>query len=510
VFEVHETDLAGRTGRLKVGGKIVDTPAFLPVIHPFPGRNEIEEIKRMGFQAVMTNAYIAMKSYPEISDIHSATGFDGVIMTDSGGYQVLEYGEVDAEPLEIAKFEKRICSDIAVILDRPTGFPATRRRAEMSVNDTLRAAKKSLELVSSKPPLWGGPIQGGMHLDLVKRSARAISGFPFDLFAIGSPVELMNGYRFVELVRLVTEAKSALPPDKPVHLFGAGHPFTLALAVALGCDMFDSASYVLFAKEGKYMTQQGVRILGELQEFTCVCPVCSSLSPREMLGLPREERVQRLALHNLYVMKQELQMTRQALRERRLWNYLTYRMRSHPELASALRFEDGTLRLFDEGSSLDKKKAIFFFDDTDLQSPEVRRHRYRLLRSYRRRRDVLLLTIGFDRVGASLPNSRRLLEDGESLGADAAIFHPFLSVVPVACFNIYPLTQNVCVRLPPESVIRDSARFLAFFARSRGYRKVLLNDLLSEERLRNLIREELRSQKLQVRIVSRNSGLRVH
>ncbi len=78
----------------------------------------------------------------------------------------------------------------------------------------------------------------------------------FQFFAIGSPVELMESYNFSISAQLIKTTKLSIP-DKPIHLFGAGHPLTIPLAVALGCDTFDSASYILYAKDNRYMYSHG-------------------------------------------------------------------------------------------------------------------------------------------------------------------------------------------------------------------------------------------------------------
>src|SRR5579884_1409477 len=189
-----------------INGKVLETPAYLPVLHPVSQELPSQLIKEAGFEAVMTNSYITMKKYPDRVDIHKLTSFDGIIMTDSGGYQALMYGAIDAEPARVAEYQVKIGSDIAVILDLPTGSSRDKKRAEMTVHETYSAAKKSLPFMK-KPPAWAAPIQGGSFEDLVMQSARRMSSLPFDMFAIGSPVEFMNNYKYREVVKLITAAK---------------------------------------------------------------------------------------------------------------------------------------------------------------------------------------------------------------------------------------------------------------------------------------------------------------
>ncbi|MGE5862944.1 MAG: tRNA-guanine transglycosylase, partial [Nitrososphaerales archaeon] len=116
-FEVKYSDLGGRIGKLNTAHGILDTPAFIPVVHPVKQIIDINLLKRIGFRAVITNAYITLKHYGDDArkkGIHRIIDFDGIVMTDSGGYQVLEYGNIEVGPTEIAQFEIEIKTDIAV------------------------------------------------------------------------------------------------------------------------------------------------------------------------------------------------------------------------------------------------------------------------------------------------------------------------------------------------------------------------------------------------------------
>ncbi len=196
----------------------------------------------MGFDAVMTNAYTTFRRLNERAQdgIHKIIGFDGTIMTDSGGYQVLEFGSVDVDPLGMAAFEEKIGSDIAIILDKPTGLDVTRNFARKTVLETLDSARKTKEFLTRQDMIWTLPIQGGKYLDLVTRSAKESSKLDYGCYALGSPVEVMEEYDFSLLVEMIRASKNNLPENHPFHLFGAGHPLIIPLAVALGCDTFDS------------------------------------------------------------------------------------------------------------------------------------------------------------------------------------------------------------------------------------------------------------------------------
>src|SRR6202790_2861630 len=128
-FEVRETDLMGRVGVMKIGQKSFETPCLTPVIHPVWRDIPLSQFKAMGFDILMTNSYILYKrkrSEALEKGLHDLIGFQGVMMTDSGGYQVLEYGDTEFTPEEIADFQSRIGSDLAVTLDKPTGYTNSR------------------------------------------------------------------------------------------------------------------------------------------------------------------------------------------------------------------------------------------------------------------------------------------------------------------------------------------------------------------------------------------------
>jgi len=180
----------GRIGLLHTHHGAVETPLFLPVISPTRQIVKPREMKeRLKCKAVMTNAYLLLKRWFPKSvsqDLHQRVDFDGVIMTDSGAYQLLEYGRVHTDAEEIARFQEDIGSDIAVVLDVPTG-DVDREQAAETVNKTLANSRKALEVVSHSRTLWVGPVQGGSHIDLVEYSARESSKMGFDIHALGSP-----------------------------------------------------------------------------------------------------------------------------------------------------------------------------------------------------------------------------------------------------------------------------------------------------------------------------------
>jgi 7-cyano-7-deazaguanine tRNA-ribosyltransferase len=270
-FEIRDRDLLARIGRLETKSGVVETPSLLPVINPTVQPIQPKTIREeFNCKALITNAYIIKKHFREEAaqkGIHRLLDFTGVVMTDSGAYQILVYGDVDASPEEIVHYQEEINTDIATILDVPTGWGVPRPYAKQTVNETLSRAKKLTEIKTRGDIAWVGPIQGGQYLDLVARSAKEMGKLPFQIYALGSPTPVMEQYLFDTLVDMVMTAKMNLPWERPLHLFGAGHPFMFALAVALGCDLFDSAAYAIYARENRYMTEYGTTKLQELEYF---------------------------------------------------------------------------------------------------------------------------------------------------------------------------------------------------------------------------------------------------
>lgn len=178
---------------------------------------------------------------------------------------------------------------------------------------------------------------GRVHLDLVLRSAAEASRIEgYSMYAIGSPVTVLEKYGFSKIVDMVAVAKSVLPLDKPVHLFGGGHPLIIPLMVALGVDTFDSASYILYARDGRYMTEEGTYRITDLEYLPCECEVCSRYTPKELMGLEEKEKTKMLAIHNLHVINREVKRVKTALKEGRLWELIEERARTHPSLREAL------------------------------------------------------------------------------------------------------------------------------------------------------------------------------
>jgi 7-cyano-7-deazaguanine tRNA-ribosyltransferase len=486
-FEIKDKDLLGRIGKLKTKTCTVETPLLFPVINPSIQLVPPQKLKdTFGFEAVITNAYILKKRFenkPAEQGLHKFLGFDGAVMTDSGAYQILVYGEVEVNQPEIVKYQEQIGSDIATILDIPTGWKITQEQATETVKETIKRAKAFFKTKTRDDILWVGPVQGGRHLDLVAKSAVEMSKLPFQIHALGSPTEVMENYRFDVLADMIITAKKNLPPERPLHLFGAGHPFMFSLAVALGCDFFDSAAYALYARENRYMTENGTWRLSELDYFPCQCPKCASTTPQEVMAKTPKERETFLAEHNLYVCNAELKRVKQAIKDGRLWEHVEMRTHTHPALFTALKKLKNHQDFIEKHSPTAKKSGLFFYNSVSLTRPQVSHYRKRMQKRYSPPENTRILLLApqtrkkpfhkaheFNRIKQV---TKRL---GEKLASNIHVcFYaaPF-GVIPLELDEVYPLSQHEIALPLDQETVDYVANQTAEYIKQQHYETVVL------------------------------------
>jgi len=383
-FEVRALDGASRVGELSVprAGLTIETPALMPVINPnidtvAPARLA----EHFGAEILITNAYIVhgdedLRERALAEGLHELLDFPGAIMTDSGAFQLAEYGEIDVDTEEILAFQREIGSDVGTPVDLPTPPDAPRERAEADLEETLDRLSLA-EGMDTGDMLVTAPIQGSTYPDLRERAARAAYDTDLDVFPVGAVVPLLEDYRFADIVDVVAAAKRGLGEDAPVHLFGAGHPMVFALAAAAGCDLFDSAAYALYAREDRYMTVRGTEHLDELHSLPCPCAICSEHDPDSLRDLGAHAREQALAEHNLHVSYAELRRIRQAIRRGNLFELVEARARGHPALLAGYR------ALLEHGEWLEAtdpvvKDTFAYCSSESADRPEVARYHERL------------------------------------------------------------------------------------------------------------------------------------
>jgi len=247
-----------------------------------------------GAEILITNSYIIhgdddLRERALEEGLHDLLDFPGAIMTDSGSFQLSEYGEIDVTTEEILAFQREIGSDIATPVDIPTPPDVSHERAEADL-ETTQERLEIAEAADTGEMLVSAPVQGSTYPDLRERAGRHADGTDLDVFPVGAVVPLLNDYRYDDMIDVVVAAKRGLGADAPVHLFGAGHPMMFALAVAMGCDLFDSAAYALYARDDRYLTVRGTRQLADLEYLPCSCAICTEYSPDELRALPDDER----------------------------------------------------------------------------------------------------------------------------------------------------------------------------------------------------------------------------
>jgi 7-cyano-7-deazaguanine tRNA-ribosyltransferase len=439
VFEVREYDARGRLGELSVPRRdvTVTTPALLPVVNPHVQTVPPARLAELGAEILITNSYVLHGSDelrgPALErGVHDLLDFAGAIMTDSGSFQLAEYGDIDVTTPEILRFQHDIGSDIGTPVDIPTPPDADRDRAESEWATTRERLDRAGE-VETGEMLVTAPVQGSTFPDLRERAGREAAGTGLDVFPVGAVVPLLNDYRFADVTDVVVAAKRGLGEAAPVHLFGAGHPMMFALAVATGCDLFDSAAYALYARDGRYLTVRGTEHLADLSTFPCSCPVCCEHTPEGLRDTDEEERHTLLAEHNLHVSFAEMRRVRQALESGNLLELVEARARGHPAML------DGYRQLLEhadwlEGTDPVSKDPFFYLSSESAHRPEVRRHQERL-----RRLD---------------PEGDVLLTEGEpNDGYDECWhLHPPFGPVPRALRDVYPLTAELPDRRDCQSL----------------------------------------------------------
>lgn len=451
LFEISKTDLAGRIGTLYTNHGKIETPAYVPVIHPVKQTIPSKKIQEIGFDLVITNAYITKNNYGDEAikkGIHQIIDFDRGIMTDSGGYQVLEYGDVKVLPPEMANFEKGIMTDFAIPLDKPTGFGMPIKKAEEYVKHTLKVSKQTLEDGEDNGQIWIGPIQGGEHFDLVAKSTKGLVDMGFQMLALGSPVEFMESYEYRLLAQMIVTAKKQMPYSIPLHLFGAGHPLTIPFAIALGCDTFDSASYMLYAKQLRYITDDGTRYLADISVFPCNCEICTKYTPEEFRQLAETEKINQLAIHNLYSIKLEVDKVKQAIHEGRLWEYVIKKARAHPKLFEMIEVMTENSEFLGLSTPKFKEKAIFLYSKEDQFRPEVQSY-HNMVRKFKSKKKKLVITKESSTKPGYLSHQysglKKKFRDFDLI--QVCQYNPQLGLIPIEISDIFPAAHHETSRV---------------------------------------------------------------
>lgn len=442
----------------------VTTPTLMPVVNPniqiFTPR---EMREKFGTSMVITNSYVihkhdALREKALKSGVHSVLDWDGPLMTDSGTFQMYVYGDVQVGADEIVQFQRDIGVDVATCLDLFVTPDMDRTSAEKAVATTIERTKSAVAHKGSS--LLNATVQGGIHLDLRKACAHAYRDLDIDYHTIGGVVPVMEQQMYPELVEMILWSQSELRKDRPVHLFGAGHPLVFPLAVALGCDLFDSSSYAKYAKDGRMMFEWGTAHLDELTELPCHCPVCAKTDAASLRALPVKDRERALAEHNLHISFSDLRRIRTAIKEGSLWELVEQRAACHPMLAAATRKLGDPIyqKWLEQREPVSYGRALRYTGALTHHRPIFRRIRERLQHRVIAQGQPTEILIdsdfakkGQERLELGMHKEPRNKPYAASLGSldpdmDHAVMSP-LGPVPVGLDETYPFAQSVVPRL---------------------------------------------------------------
>lgn len=353
-FELDKTQGQARRGRLIFERGMVETPAFMPVgTYGTVKAMTPEELKGIGAQIILGNTFhLMLRPGTDIieqhGDLHDFMHWDGPILTDSGGFQVFsladmrkitEEGVTFQSPVDGSKIvldpersmevQRKLGSDIVMIFDECTPYPATREQARESMELSLRWAERSKKAHGDSPSALFGIIQGGMYADLRKVSAEGLRKIDFDGYAIGG---LSVGEPRPERNEMLDATVCHMPEDRPRYLMGVGKPQDIVDAVLRGVDMFDCVLPTRNARNGFLYTTQGVvKIRNAVHandtrpvDENCGCYTCQNYSRSYLRHLDKCGEIlgARLnTIHNLYFYQQLMRELREAIEQDRLEDY---------------------------------------------------------------------------------------------------------------------------------------------------------------------------------------------
>jgi len=447
-FEIKDRDAAGRICKFTTKHGTVTTPNLLPVINPNKMLITPKEMKKLfGTEMIITNSYIIKKDKKLKEEaikkgVHKIVDFDGPIMTDSGTFQSYVYGDIKLDPLEIVEFQKNIGSDVGTILDVFGKPDQTRKEAEKGTKETLKRAKNSVEIKGEMA--LACTVQGSIYPDLRESCAKNLSKIDSDFFPIGGVVPLMENQRYTDLLKIIISSKKGLNPSKPVHLFGAGHPLIFPLAVALGCDFFDSSAYVKYANDGRMIFAEGTEKLEELDEIPCNCPVCSKHTASELKKLDKKNRILQIAKHNLYISFTEIKKIRKAIKQGSLWELVERRANENPYLLEALieLRKTSNKEWLERLEPTSKDRAMFYTGNHTIHRPIITRCHNRLLTRYRASfRDMIVFPEG--KKPYSSYYEEQIQQISKKRNDLDILVDSNLGPVPIELDEMYPFAQSV-------------------------------------------------------------------
>jgi queuine tRNA-ribosyltransferase len=348
-FSISHRDGAARRGRLELAHGAVETPVFMPVgtYGTVKGMSPAE-LEELGARIVLGNTFhLWLRPGTEVIEkhggLHGFMGWPHPILTDSGGFQVFsletkisEEGVRFASPIngdrllltpeESMRIQRALNSDVVMVFDECTSYPATEKQAKKSMELSMRWAERSKRAHEGNPNALFGIVQGSVYEDLRDISLKALQTIQFDGYAIGG---LAVGEPAADRTRIMNHLLPSMPAEKPRYLMGMGTPEDLIEAVLAGVDMFDCVLPTRNARNGWLYTRQGdVKIRNARWrddprplDAACGCYACRHFSRAYLYHLQKANEIlgARLnTLHNLHFYLQLMKELREAIEAGRL------------------------------------------------------------------------------------------------------------------------------------------------------------------------------------------------
>jgi len=354
-FELLNTDGHARTGRMTFDRGVVQTPIFMPVgTYGSVKSLSPHELTDIGAQIILGNTFhLMLRPTTDVikahGDLHDFMSWQGPILTDSGGFQVFSLGElrkiteagvtfkspIDGHkifmgPEESMQVQRDLGSDIVMIFDECTPYPATVQEAADSMRLSLRWAERSKKAHGDNPNALFGIVQGGMYENLRHESIAGLVDIGFDGYAIGG---LSVGEPKDEMMGTLDVVHQHLPKDKPRYLMGVGTPEDLIEGVRRGIDMFDCVMPTRNARNGHIFTAQGViKIRNSQYQFdtkpldeSCTCYTCQNYSRSYLRHLDKCHEIlgARLnTIHNLHYYLHLMKEVRESIESNEFEKYV--------------------------------------------------------------------------------------------------------------------------------------------------------------------------------------------
>ena len=353
-FSVSHTSGRARRGEIELGRGTIRTPAFMPVgTYGTVKAMTPEEVRQSGADIILGNTFhLMLRPGTDVvaahGSLHQFMGWDRPILTDSGGFQVWSLAErrkisekgvefaspVDGSrvflgPEESMAVQRALGSDIVMIFDECTAYPAAHREARDSMQRSLRWAERSKEAHQGNSSALFGIVQGGMYEDLRSESAKELQNIGFDGYAIGG---LSVGEPEEDRSRILDTTVPQLAEGSPRYLMGVGRPEDIVEAVGHGVDMFDCVMPTRNARNGHLFTRQGVIRIRNARHAVdtgpidpeCGCPTCQRYSRAYLRHLERCNEIlgsRLMTMHNLWFYQDLMRGIRQAIEDDRFESF---------------------------------------------------------------------------------------------------------------------------------------------------------------------------------------------